>query len=173
MPLEAAKSFLSQAKQSHAETPSFTMNWWLRVSLRLLRRTENLISLECEAAGYSGGAHGQANTRYLNLDPHSGQPIGLEAILKGGSLARLNSIAEVHFREVRKLGRDADLFQAGFTFTDNKFELNENFGVSRKALLFHYDAYEISSYATGPTDIAIPWPEIAGRLRPEFASLAK
>jgi Protein of unknown function (DUF3298) len=59
----------------------------------------------------------------------------------------------------------ADLKEAGFWFKDGRFQSNENFGLTDKALLFEYNVYEIAPYVMGPTTVEIPLAEIRDLLR--------
>ena len=66
------------------------------------------------------------------------------------------------FRLARELKETDDLAVAGFfESAAGRFALNENFAPTVDGLAFHYDAYEIAAYAAGPTDLLIPWEEIA------------
>ena len=101
-------------------------------------------------------AHPLFDTTYLNSDTRTGEALSLNSILKDGALPRLNAIGLVYFRKARGLAPADDLIEAGFNFSDDTFELNENFGVADNALIFHFNAYEVAPYALGPTDVEIP-----------------
>jgi hypothetical protein len=40
------------------------------------------------------------------------------------------------------------------------YRCDANFYLSEKGIVFHYDQYEIASYADGPIDVVIPFEDI-------------
>jgi hypothetical protein len=141
--------------------------WTLFRSVKVLRSAAPVFSLRCDEYVFSGGAHGADDTRYLNFDPATGQVIKLSAVLKDGSMARLTAIAEVHFRQERKLSPTANVEDENFTFPGGHFTLNDNYGFGEKALLFFFNNYEIADHAHGTTLVEIPYAEIRDLIRPE------
>jgi len=112
-------------------------------------------------------------SKYFNFDPVTGEPIKLASILKDGAMARLTAIAEVHFRQARKLTATAKLDEegfggVGFGWPDGRFALNDNYGFGEKALYFFFNDYEIAPHAMGATLVEIPYAEIRDLIRPEF-----
>jgi hypothetical protein len=81
--------------------------------------------------------------------------VKLASILKDGAMARLNAIAEVHFRQERKLSATGKLVDAVYNFPGGRFALNDNYGFSEKALIL-FNQYEIA-----PT----PWARYWSRFR--------
>jgi hypothetical protein len=137
-------------------------------SVTVLRNEAPVFSLECGESSYIGGVHATSATSYLNFDPVTGEPVKLSSILKDGAMARLTAIAEVHFRQARKLSETAKLDDEGFGFPGGRFALNDNYGFSEKALLFFFNHYEIAPYAMGSTLVEIPYAEIRDLIRPRF-----
>jgi hypothetical protein len=78
----------------------------------------------------------------------------LASILKEGALPRLIAIAEVHFRNERKLAATAKLEDEGFNFPGG-FALDDNYGFGEKTLVF-FNPYEIAPGSMGPQDVEIP-----------------
>lgn len=138
--------------------------WYLNRTIKVLRVTPPIVSLELTEDSYAGGAHGLYNVLFLNLDPATGKEAKLDSILRPGALPRLTAVAEVYFRKVRKISPTADLKQEGFWFRDGKFQLNNNFGLTDKDLIFEYNQYEVAPYAWGPTRVVIPLADIRGLL---------
>lgn len=134
--------------------------WFLDKTVKVLRVTPPVISLEGTESSYAGGAHGSFDVIFLNFDPSTGAPLKLDSIIRPGALPRLTAIAEVYFRKARRLSPTADLTKEGFWFKDGKFQLNDNFGLTDKELIFQYNNYEVAPYAWGPTRVVIPLVEI-------------
>ncbi|HMD70333.1 MAG TPA: RsiV family protein [Bryobacteraceae bacterium] len=139
---------------------------YLLKNVTMLRATPPLFSVECSLESFElgGQPHPYFETRYLNFDAATGNPVTLSSFLKDGSMARLTAIAETHFRKERKLGATGDL--EGFTFPHNRFELNETYGFGEDRLVFFFNRYEIAAYVMGATRIEIPYDEIRDLLRP-------
>ena len=51
-------------------------------------------------------------------------------------------------------------------FPDNQFRLNDTYGITKKSALFFYNDYEVEPRSA--TEVAIPYTEIRGLLRPGF-----
>ena len=39
--------------------------------------------------------------------------------------------------------------------------------VTRGGLVFHYNAYDVAAYASGPTTITLPWAAVSRHVRPD------
>jgi hypothetical protein len=167
-PEEAAQHFIDDYASARKEMPLDERTWMLTKRARVLRNAAPIFGVECSEYSFTGGAHGLSGTSYLNLDPATGEPIKLASVLKDGAMARLTEIAEVHFRQGRKLSATGKLADAGFQFSGGRFALNDNYGFGETALLFYYQHYEISYYAMGSTLVEIPYAEIRDLIRPEF-----
>ena len=167
-PAEYAKHFVATYEKVKREGKSLSQRWSLSKTLKVLRDAPPVLCIEYSEESYTGGAHGNFGTQYLNFDAATGERVKLRVIVKDEEVTALTSIAEAHFRSVRSIAPGADLKQAGFLFADNRFQLNENFGLTATELLFLYNAYEIGPYSLGPTTIAIPFSEIRDMLRPGF-----
>jgi hypothetical protein len=136
------------------------LDLWVKV----LRNAAPVFSLEC-GRSHSEGGRSMQEQHYLNMEPVTGEPTKLASILREGAMARLTAIAEVHFRQKRKLAATAKLEDAGF----GGFELNDNYGFSEKALYFFFNNYELgASHAMGSTSVEIPYVEIRDLIRPGF-----
>jgi hypothetical protein len=166
-----AQEYIDDAADNLKENPFSKGNFLSQpsgstVSVNVIRNAAPVFSVACATTSY-GGAHPNFDIHYLNLDPVTGEPIKLASIMKEGALARLTAIAEVHFREERKLATTAKLGDEGFDFPGG-FALNDNYGFSEKALVFAFNPYEIASGGMGATLVEIPYAEIRDLFRPEF-----
>ena len=159
---------MTEYQQFRREHEDLDQTWSVSKSVKVLRATHPVISLECSDWSDTGGAHGYGNTVYLNFDARSGASVTLSSILKDGSLPRLTTIAEAYFRKMNKLPPTASLAEAGFNFAGDRFKLNDNFGVSEKELFFHFNRYEVAPYYMDETTIAIPLTGIRDLLRPDL-----
>jgi hypothetical protein len=141
--------------------------WWLEKKVEVLRATPPVIGLRCFDSSYSGGAHPITNTTYLNFNASTGQKVQLSEILRDGAMPQLTRIAEVYFRWKRDIPLSEDLKAAGFIFFKNdRFALNDNFGIGEQSLFFTFNPYEVAPYYLGPTEFEIPFSAIHDLLRP-------
>jgi len=168
-PTEYADHFVSGYEQVRREAKDFQQRWTLSKTVKVSRNSPPAISLEYSEWSFTGGAHGNFATTYLNFDAVTGEPLKLGSIVNPGSMARLTAIAEAHFRKQRELAADASLKSAGFWFPEGRFQLSPIFGLSEKELIFQYNIYDVAPYAMGPTTVTIPLTEIRALLRPAFA----
>jgi hypothetical protein len=142
--------------------------WSWEKSVKVLRADPSVISLRCFESSYTGGAHPSTDTTYLNFNAGTGEKLKLSDILRDEAMPQLTRIAEMYFRKKRNLAPDADLEKEGFIFfKDNRFALNDNFGITESALRFTFNAYEVAPYAWGPTEFEIPFSAIRDLLLPE------
>jgi hypothetical protein len=79
----------------------------------------------------------------------------------------LTALAERQFRKVRRIPDDKSVREAGFDFPDNVFQLNTNYGLDSTGLFFHYNSYDISGWAAGPTKVTMPWAEVLHLIPPD------
>jgi hypothetical protein len=157
-----ATGFLQDYERARAEFPDVasTIRWWFERTARVIYRDDRLLSLELVAAAYTGGAHPNATTTYVSLEPVEGRRLLLSDLLVPGYEAPLNAIAEAEFRVLRGISPGQTLAAAGFWFDDDRFHLNENFAVDTRGLSFHFNPYEIASHAAGPTTLTLTVEEL-------------
>ena len=64
------------------------------------------------------------------------------------------------FRKKAGISTTADLQEAKFNFTDNKFRLPANIAFTEPGLELHYNKYEVAPHAYGDINITIPYSEL-------------
>ncbi len=136
------------------EFPDFETSWALDRSVEVIYADDHIVSFRFDEYSYLGGAHpNTARTQWV-VDKASGRTLGLPDLLVEGYQAELTRLGEIVFRAAHGLAPDESL-EAAFWFEDNRFTLNDNWAVVESGLAFRFDAYEVSSYALGPTDFVI------------------
>ena len=101
----------------------------------------------------------------LNLA--NGNQVTLDDLMSPGYEAALNVEGERAFREARQLAEHSSLEEDGFTFANNAFVLNDNYGVNKDGLSFIFNSYEVAPYVMGPTEFTIPYEDISSLIRPD------
>ena len=159
-----ADSFIGDYRSLQRAFPDYRTPWHLERRAVALRDTAGYVSIAISENAYAGGAHPNTSTLYVTLDVTTGRSVSLDALLAPGGRDTLTAIGERLFRLKRHLSPGARLDSAGFWFEDNTFRLNENFALGTAGLIFTFNQYEIAPYATGPTEIVLPYRDLQGIL---------
>lgn len=151
-----AERFIDDYKQD----PNPFASWELERNISTVFTTSTLLTLSVGEYGYTGGAHPYSGQRYSVLSLENGERVMLADLLTSGYEVPLNVAGERVFRAERELSEADDLEEQGFSFENNVFHLNKNFGVLKEGLGFVFNSYEIAPYAMGPTQFIIPYEDI-------------
>ncbi len=154
---QMAYQFIQEFKK---ETEDLKTNWSFKKDITVLLNTPQIISFQIEDALYTGGAHSDYSVNFINIDLDIMKDVKLDDLLLPSYEAELNLAGEKIFRKSYGLSPEQDLNKAGFSFENNTFVLNDNFGITEKGLLFYFNIYEIAPYAMGTIDILIPYNQI-------------
>ena len=137
--------------------------WNTKNALDLFTVTPKTFTMVTDGSGYTGGAHGYFSTHYDNYS-HEGTHLKLDTLLKEDYNATLYKVAERVYKKQVGLASDESLEKDGWFI--NKFVLTPNFAITDSGLLFHYNSYEIKSYAAGHTDFMLPYNDIRSLIDP-------
>ncbi|MFD0941597.1 DUF3298 and DUF4163 domain-containing protein [Pedobacter boryungensis] len=162
---DIATSFVNGYDDFHAQNKTSAQTWWLTISVKLLRQTNNYIALQYINSDYSGGAHPNTSFSYLNYNTKTNSALTLDSLIATNQREKLVSVAEAIFRKDEKLTTTEPL-SGKYFFSDDKFHLPENFYVSNKGLVFLYNPYEIKPYSEGITKLTIPFSTLKGIAKP-------
>lgn len=122
---------------------------------------------------FTGGAHGNYATAYLNFDLRTGERIQTQQFFKPEYFQALNELGEQYFRRDQEIPNGQKIQDLlGFWFPDDRFYLSKNVGFGSTGLLFTYAPYEIASYADGEITILIPYEELEPMALPGSALAA-
>ena len=157
---EAIDAFFSDFKEFKEAFPESRTPWEIQITMTVdwMIQSNGWLSIRTETYSYTGGAHPNYEVQFNNLGT-SGKKVTTRDWLKDQS--QLEKIAEQYFREEKGILATQTLNDAGYEFV-NGFELPENMGFGKGYLILMYNAYEIGSYADGPTEIKIPISELKG-----------
>ncbi len=162
-PQQSAEAFIDEYRQ----TPNPFNSWELERNLKIVFVTQDMLTLLFEEYGYTGGAHPFSGRRYSVLSLKDASQIILPDLLNPGYETALNVAAEKIFRQVRKLKEEETPEEQGFSFPNDVFSVNDNFGVLKEGLDFIFNPYEIAPYALGPTQFLVPYEDIQELIRPD------
>lgn len=128
-----------------------TYNWQIILQNDIIFQGNGFVSFLNELFAYQGGAHGNTNRSYYTFDLESNQ------LLSASDLFLPNTCDEIIAAQknaLEKAGQDLkNLWLDGL-------KCNDNFYLVESGIVFHYNQYEIASYAAGPIDLFISFEEI-------------
>jgi hypothetical protein len=120
---------------------------------------KNFISIEVYSYSYYyETAHPNSHTTIINIDLNTGKRVSFEDLIKSESMNTLVATSKPIF-EAMHGGEE----EGWFIF--DEFGLPNNFAIEANGLYFHYNAYEIGSYAQGAPSVLIPYSKIEGTLK--------
>jgi hypothetical protein len=133
--------------------------------------TPRLLVVSRTRSIYTGDAHPNHDKTYFVFDREVAMLVHLSDLIRTEARPMLKVLMNRYLRVAKKLGSNDSLRRADF-FVDEA-ELTENFFLSPQGLGFHWDPYEIASYAEGFVEALIPYGEIKNFLSPEGLRLAQ
>lgn len=165
---ELARNWFSFYDSTLTTLPDYDLTWEQRMRVSLIHRTSTYLSVEFAENEFTGGTHGNEIRIYRMYGIPSGEQLTLSDILKEGKRDQLAVVAEPVFREQKKFPDDAEYDERDYFFREGQFSLNENYALTEKGLLFHYNPYEIAPYSEGATRLLLAYGKIDSLLADPF-----
>jgi len=143
-----------------------SLSWQIIIQNDIVYQDEHFVSFMKELYAYTGGAHGNTNMFYYVFDLDDKKLLNASDVFVTGEC---NALIELQKQSLNEIFEDTSGFWLDGLKCDSNFYLVEN------GFVFHYDQYEIASYAAGPIDIFLSFDEMEPFLqRPDhFLSLRK
>lgn len=152
-------SFVTNYTQIKADLKQDSLPAWeAQATAKINYQSNKLLNVTVEYYLFTGGAHGYGATESLLFNPENGQVYKLTELFS--NTAQLTKLVETKFRAQLKIPAKSSLTDAGYFFADDRFILPKNYIVSEKGIQFHYNTYEVASYAQGPIDLFIPYADL-------------
>ena len=150
---EAANNFLKSYEDDKKEFPE-TSPYMAEVSISSSYSSPTILSLKTDFYSFTGGAHGNGSSKFLNFDPLTGNLMSTSTIFKDKK--EFTDFAEEIFRKEKGIPTGDPINSTGYWFENEKFYLPESIGISKTEIIIIYNPYEIASYADGTIEIRIP-----------------
>ncbi len=160
---DMATGFIKDYENAKKEFPDIPGDWYLGANLKDTAGTNKIISLKQNFDMFTGGAHPVYYEYFYNFNAETGDSILLKDIFKEGFEKELTDMVVAKFRKDQNLAADKPLTEAGL-FEDS-LSYNNNFLLAKEGITFHYNIYEIWSYAQGTLDIFIPYADLKAILK--------
>lgn len=140
--------------------------------------SDQLLSIELDEFAYTGGAHANQNSAFINADLSTHQLLTLGDIIDSAHLKAFTQLEKTKLLAENKdnlYPESAAEFEAIIADTNwivsdedlKQFGKADNFSLTPTAIIIHYNAYDIAPYAAGPIDVEIPYTDIKPMLNPE------
>jgi hypothetical protein len=126
--------------------------WFERRIVQVLARRPEVWSFEVVRIGQTGQALPFNERTYLNLNPRTGAPVALGALLDNGGEARLATLAEKQLRTELGLASGAPL-----PLKEKTFALPEQFALTSAGVVLAWSGDALRAPASAPIEITIPW----------------
>lgn len=165
---EAIQSFKNGFLELKEMYPDESLGWEAKIDGEVSYEDKAIATVKLDSYIFTGGAHGQSTTRFLNFDKKKGELIETSDLFAED--AQFLGYVETKFRTQEKIPEGTSINSTGFMFENNAFYLPENIGYTQKGILLLYEQYEVASYAEGPIELLLPYPEVQGFLtvKPEL-----
>lgn len=144
--------------------PAFIKSWQSEQKITVYFNSNNILSFEIFNYSYSGGAHGNYNTNYINFDLTTGEKISWDNFIDNKNKTVLDSIAKKIIWQRFKIKNDKEQAE-NFWFANNQFKLNDNSAITSGGLKFLFNPYEVAAYAVGQIKVFIPFKDIKNVLK--------
>ena len=141
-------------------------SWFFELTVEVLLNSPDIMALRIHQLEFTGGAHANPSTSYLNLDLKSGAVLKLSDVLHGNYEAELLAIAELQFKKSANLDADTNLMETHYEFNEGHFVLPNNFCVGRKGIHFYYNPYDLGPFALGFIAFEIPYQQLKKLINP-------
>jgi predicted transport protein len=149
--VEFLKAFQNELK----ERPEYFHGFEIENKDTILCQNPKIVSLRMDCYANMGGAHPNIQTSIANFDPNTGGPIFVNKVIKDEKV--ILKMLETKYIAL-KTNQSGGKFEIQ---TDNgKLTFPTNWGYTEKGILFHYNTYEVGSYAIGDADIFLTWEEM-------------
>jgi hypothetical protein len=159
---EQAKGFLQAYMDDSLRKREPDMVYELESSATVVRQDSSLTTIQVDSYSFSGGAHGNTFTGFINWDAKASKIIKLDDLFVDDYSDKVAAIADKIFH-----AQDTTILDDNFQMVKNgKLVLTSNFLVTPIGLTFLYNEYDLKPYSEGQTTLLVPYVQIKSLLRP-------
>ncbi len=117
---------------------------------------KGLLVYRVQTNEYTGGAHGNYATNYLNIDLALMRPLTLDDVFVGDYQENITNMIWSQLMAEHKVKTREELEEMGYGSTGEIAPI-ENFYLNNKGITFYYNVYDITPYAMGPVSVSLPY----------------
>jgi len=156
---------ISSYEDKETEESQPEVAWWDREKMIIRNNSDNILSYTVESDRYTGGAHG--GKTYLNtvINLKTGDRITEVDLFTEESRSMISDLILKKIMLKNKVQKAEDLEEIGF-FDVTDINLNKNFYITKKGIVYTFNEYEIAAYALGTIEIMLSYEEISAFMIP-------
>lgn len=159
-----AKAFLAldQELKNMNANPQISVH----IQPKILRKQDNLVTVQINSDSFLGGAHGTEAQQYLVFDLKQKQQLKLSDLLLPNQKNQLTKLLHQQFADwviTQKLATNIKEYEDAWPF-----KLSQNFYLSADGLVLQYAEYEIGPYVVGMPSFTIPYEKLKGIVKSEY-----
>lgn len=124
----------------------------------MLWQNGQYLSVEMNASGFTGGAHGYYGTALTTYDLNTGKALLLGALISDQEALR-TMLEKAFVAEKQEMAPNVTL-QELLLEPDERLAMPVNFCILPEGIRFMYNPYEVAPYAVGQTDILLSWEKL-------------
>ena len=157
--------FMTDFKEYDAEMKEFGLpakpKWSSELSIHVLLNNPQWLVLKVYENEFTGGAHANSNTEYININLKTGQIDSLSNLVQQENLQLLDSIARLAFIEQIDTAQDYSIIQTSLDFANNDgFTIPKNFFIQKEGISFHFNTYDAVPYSLGDIGFSIDYNQL-------------
>ncbi|MFI5200752.1 MAG: DUF3298 domain-containing protein [Candidatus Kapaibacterium sp.] len=154
----------SMSRKEVAEEKDRLRLWSSGTTMDVLYNEDDILSLQLDEGGFTGGAHDWRNFDLHTLDVRNRKVLALSDITTADSAIMERALAKA-FRKQYHHGPDQELSEMLF---EDYLPANNNFYITPGGISFVYSQYEVASWAEGPIEVFVPFSALKDKLTPWF-----
>lgn len=150
---KAIESFNSSYQAIKKEFPNEIIPYEASINCELNFQNQSILSIRIDSYIFTGGAHGSANSKYVNIHPKTGEIMTVSDLIKDHTT--FSNFVESAFRKHQEIPETGSINSTGLFFENDRFALPSSIGIDHNEIILFYNPYEISSFAEGPIEVKI------------------
>lgn len=160
-----------EACQAAEEAGKACYGWTSYCDITAQRVDNSYVSVVAYNSVYLGGAHPSNDQAAMNFDLTTGSLLSLSSIFK---TEYKDAILRKLLSKLSEMKSSFQLFEGYETTVQEKFEqmpadMTQNWYLTDRSIVFFYNPYEISPYASGVVSVELSLAELVGFLRDDFS----
>jgi hypothetical protein len=167
---EFKKDMAPQEGEEPVQQPEDSVGSDLGIGYDINLAQDDLVSVQFNFGSYYfGTAHPNTHTETLNYDLKNGKQLTLVDLFKPGSkyLQSLSSYCTADLKKQSKARGDElpdDMLKEGAAPNSKNFQA---WTITKRGLGFHFDPYQVGSYASGPQFVMVPYSALKDLIKPD------
>jgi len=139
-------------------------NYSKSIESKSIFNKDGVLVCKIDTYDYTGGAHGNYASLFLNFDLLTGKQIHLKDLFNEGYEEELTRLLLAELEKSNKVTTEAELEEIGYFITE-PLSPTENFYLNEDGISFFYNVYEIAPYVMGTTTIKLSFQAVESLMK--------